>query len=324
MWAILEKGGSFRKTASQPTLLTSGTMSFRSPVSSKDGKKLFVIGYQSRGELVRYDSRSRQFVPYLSGMSAEGVSFSKDGMWITYVAYPDGTLWRSKVDGSERLQLTFEPLRAYMPRWSPDGRRIAFTTTTRGKPNQIYALSAEGGSPERLTADQRSHGSISWSPDGNSLAFGDTQTENAAAIHILDLRTRRVSTVPGSEGLITPRWSPDGRYLAAKAIDNSKLMGFDFKTSKWAEWAKPSDAVYVNWSRDGKFVYFNSALESEPAIYRLRVSDRKLERLVNLKELGRQASGVYASWTGLAPDDSPLALRDIGSQEIYALDWEAP
>jgi hypothetical protein len=43
-----------------------------------------------------------------------------------------------------------------------------------------------------------------------------------------------------------------------------------------------------------------------------------------LKELGRQASGVDASWTGLAPDDSPLALRDIGTQEIYALDWEAP
>ena len=96
-------------------------------------------------------------------------------------------------------------------------------------------VSAEGGSPEQLTADERNHGSGSWSPDGNSLAFGDHQTDNVAAIHILDLRTRRVSTVPGSEGLTTVRWSPDGRYLAAKTSDNSKLMGFDFKTGKWTD-----------------------------------------------------------------------------------------
>jgi Tol biopolymer transport system component len=324
VWAVPQKGGSFRKTISQPTLLTSGTMSFASPVSSKDGKKLFVIGDQSRGELVRYDSKSRQFVPYLSGISAEGVSFSRDGAWVTYVAYPEGTLWRSKVDGSERLQLCFEPMSALLPRWSPDGRRIAFVGITPGKPWQIYMVSAEGGSPEQLTADERNHGSGSWSPDGNSLAFGDHQTDNVAAIHILDLRTRRVSTVPGSEGLTTVRWSPDGRYLAAKTSDNSKLMGFDFKTGKWTEWAKIGLALYVNWSRDGKCLYFDSALESEPAFYRLRVSNHKLERVVSLKELGRQASGVDASWTGLAPDDSPLALRDIGTQEIYALDWEAP
>ena len=61
---------------------------------------------QLRGELVRYDSASHQFTPYLSGMSAMGVNFSRDGKWVTYVAYPEGTLWRSKVDGSERLQLT--------------------------------------------------------------------------------------------------------------------------------------------------------------------------------------------------------------------------
>jgi hypothetical protein len=130
--------------------------------------------------------------------------------------------------------------------------------------------------------------------------------------------------VPGSEGLTTVRWSPDGRYLAAKTSDNSKLMGFDFKTGRWTEWAKIGLALYVNWSRDGKYLYFDSALGGEPAFYRLRVSDHKLERLVSLKELGRQASGVDASWTGLAPDDSPLALRDIGTQEVYALDWEAP
>ena len=96
---------------------------------------------------MRYDAKSRQFVPYLSGISAEDVSFSRDGAWVAYLAYPEGTLWRSKVDGSERMQLTFLPLETVKPSWSPDGRRIAFAGRTLGKPSQIYLVSPEGRRP---------------------------------------------------------------------------------------------------------------------------------------------------------------------------------
>ena len=64
---------------------------------SKDGKKLFVSASNSdRGELMRYDSRSGEFAPFLGGISAEYLGFSKDGQWVAYVSYPEGTLWRSK------------------------------------------------------------------------------------------------------------------------------------------------------------------------------------------------------------------------------------
>jgi len=53
----------------------------------------------------------------------------------------------------------------------------------------------------------------------------------------------------------------------------------------------------------------------------VRVNDAKMERLFSLKSVRRTGT---AEWTGLAPDDSPLLLRDIGTEEIYALDWEAP
>jgi hypothetical protein len=106
--------------------------------------------------------------------------------------------------------------------------------------------------------------------------------------------------------------------------DGQKLLGFDFTTGSWTDWAKMSIG-YINWSRDGKFVYFDGVSAGETALFRLRVSDRKVDRLVGLKDLGRQAvDPVFGAWTGLAPDDSPLAVRDIGTQEIYALDWEAP
>jgi Tol biopolymer transport system component len=101
-------------------------------LASADGKKLFVIGEQSRGELVRYDRRTGQFLPYLSGISAHGVSFSPDGKWLAYVTYPESTLWRSRADGTERLQLTFPPNVAYQPYWSPDGKTIAFAGAAIG------------------------------------------------------------------------------------------------------------------------------------------------------------------------------------------------
>jgi hypothetical protein len=71
-------------------------------------------------------------------------------------------------------------------------------------------------------------------------------------------------------------------------------------------------------------VYFDSTGEGEPAFYRVQVKNQKLERVASLTEVKRPTLGGPTSWTGLAPDDSPLALRDISTFEIYALDWQLP
>lgn len=228
-------------------------MNFLAPLPSTDGKRLFVVGQQRRGELVRYDANSRQFVPYLSGISADRLDFSRDGEWVAYVAYPEGTLWRSRVDGSERQQLSFPPVQAYLPRWSPDGKRIAFFAAAPAKPRKIYVVSAEGGSAQQLLPGERKEADPSWSPDGNRLVFaGPPPMEGGApgstAIYLLDLRTHQVSTLPGSEGLFSPRWSPDGRYLAATPADSQTLLLFDFTTQKWVELARVG-VGYLVWAR---------------------------------------------------------------------------
>jgi Tol biopolymer transport system component len=100
--------------------------------------------------LLRYDTKAKQLVPYLSGISAMGLDFSRDGQWVAYNDASDGTMWRSKVDGTQKLQLVFPPMLAYLPRWSPDGQQIAFFGHPPGEPWQIYLVPAAGGSPELI------------------------------------------------------------------------------------------------------------------------------------------------------------------------------
>ena len=325
IWALREKSGLLRRASREPFKLTAGPLSYLSPVPSADGKKLFVVGAQARGELVRYDSQSRQFLPYLSGISAEGLSFSRDGQWVAYTTLPEGTLWRSRVDGSDSLQLTFPPMQAGLSSWSPDGTQIAFMATTPGKPWQIYLIPAGGGSAQQLTKGEHSHGDPTWSADGASLAFGTlTVSEagsNAMAVLRLDVKTRQTTTLPGSEGTFSPRWSPDGRYISAVSADSQKLLLFDTSNQKWTQLATISTA-FPEWSKDGKSICFES-WGAEAAFFRVRLSDHALEKIATPKGL-RRAPGTFGQWSGIAPDDAPVLLRDVGTQEVYALDWQTP
>jgi eukaryotic-like serine/threonine-protein kinase len=323
VWALNEHGGLFRSTRQEPAQLTTGPMNIGDPVPSRDGKKLFVRGWRPRGELVRYDARSGQFAPYLSGISAMGLDFSRDREWVAYNDGTDGTMWRSKVDGTQKLQLVSPPMQAYLPRWSPDGKQIAFFGHPPGEPWQIYVVPAAGGAPELIYRSGTNLADPSWSPDGKSLTFGENSLNNqGSTIYVLDMKTRNASKLPGSDGLFSPRWSPNGQYVAAITLDSLKLMLFDLTTQKWTDLAKIFVA-YPTWSRDGRYLYFDGILDYQEGYFRLQVSDRKLERILSLKGF-QAAGGAFGNWTGLAPDESPLFVRDASIQEIYALDWETP
>jgi Tol biopolymer transport system component len=303
--------------------LTSGPFEFRSPVAGKDEKEIFALAVNPRAEVIRYDSGSHKFAPYLDGISAEGLAFSPDRKWVAYTSFPDGTLWRSRVDGSERLQLSSPPMRVFMPRWSPDGTQIAFNAILPAPATwNIYLISSAGGSAERILPSEQSQVDVDWSPDGKSVIFGSAAEPNGA-IHILDLKSRRVSTLPGSAGYFSPHWSPDGRYISGTIAASSKLMLFDTSTQKWT---KPCDCQvgYPMWSHDGKYLYFQCTPAPGKAyrIVRFRISDRKIEDVAEISKIGRVTTGSWGQWFGLAPDDSPLLARDISTQEIYALEMQ--
>jgi Tol biopolymer transport system component/predicted Ser/Thr protein kinase len=324
LWAVREKGDWLHKVDKRPVQLPAGPLSFASPQPSADGKKIFAIGAQLRSELVRYDKKSGQFVPYLNGISAAEVSFSPDGQWVAYTSYPEGQLWRSRIDGSEKLQLTFssDSAASYL-RWSPDGTQITYISSQPGRPNQLCLVGRDGGSPRTLY-EASFLTRPSW-VDGTTVAFAEGFfIAEMREVKVLDLKTGKVSTLPGSKGLGLPVVSPDGRYLASSTIDGRKLRLYDFTTHAWQELALPS-VGFAEWSADSRYLYFDNGLSKDPAIYRLRLADRKVEQVVSLKDFRRAVfSANGATWMGLTPDGSPLLTRDTGTQEVYALDFEEP
>ena len=319
IWVMPEAHSIFHRKAKRPTRLTSEPLRFSNPVPSSDGKRLFVLGEEPRVELLRYDLQARRFDPYLRGLSAGPVDFSFDRKWIAYVSYPDMTLWRSRVDGSDKMQLTFPPVRAYEPRWSPDGSQIVFMDVQFDRPYKICLLSPTGGSPEVLVQADTSEADPTWMPDGKSIVFGKSDRTSNAAIYRLDLKTRKVSSIPDSNGLFSPRISPDGRYISALTSGQTKLMLFDTTTNRWSSLAEAERVGYNEWSHDGKYVYLRKNRGGAGELVRVRLKDRVLEHVLSLKDFP-QLSDPFAIWIGLTPDDAPLLMRDRSVQEIYALD----
>jgi Tol biopolymer transport system component len=325
IWSLREGPSILRKA--EPTQLTAGPLLFSNPTPSTDGKKLFVIGLQRRFDLINLDGRSQEFSIDLPGVSAGEADIRRNGESITYVAHPELTLWRSKTDGSSRTQLTYAPMQAHSPRWSPDGTQIAFVASRPGKPWKIFVMPAEGGTPREVTAGGHNQGDPTWTPKGDAIVFAgmlwlEYGTSTGPNIHIVDLKTLRMSDVPGSENLFSPRCSPDGRYVAALSADSTKLMLYDMTKKSWTQLAV-SRFGFENWSHDGKYLYAEDYSDNNDDFVRVNVTNGKEERLLGLKQIPR-GFDPWEFWVGLAPDDSLLLMRDRSTQEIYSLDVRYP
>jgi Tol biopolymer transport system component/DNA-binding winged helix-turn-helix (wHTH) protein len=323
-----ERHRGLRSPIKQPVQLTTGPMVWDDSIPSGDGKSILAVGTTLLGELDRFDKQSNQLQPYLGGISAEYVAFSKDGKYVAYVSFPEGILWRCNPDGTGLTQLTSPPLHPLIIQWSPDGQQILFEASAPdGKNHFIYVVPSQGGVPTRLIPDDTDQSTPSWLPDGKRIVYSTVHPGNSAPgplkINVLDLESHKITALPaGPETGWSPRVSPDGRYISFLGPYTADPMIFDFETQRYSvlQGLQPIKTLNFNlWSHDSKFLYF--VLERGPGgasgVYRIPVAGGKAERVVDLK--GFRHIGFYGLWMGLDPADAPMLLRDVGSQEIYAL-----
>lgn len=324
IWALPESWPR-RWFAHHPYQITNGPVSFSSPVVFADGKRLLAIGAHSRNLLYRYDPHQHAMFPFLPELSgATHVAFTADGKKVAWVSNSEGMLWASRLDGSQRIQLTSIPMQIYMMTWSPDGQKLAFMGKEAGKAWKIYSVSMDGSSAKMLQPEERSEADPSWSPDGHQIAFGRPTAymgEEAAdkAISIIDLTSGKVTELQGSKGLFSPRWSPNGQYLAAITLDQRKLRICNLATQQWTE----IPAISIDnpvWSADSRSIYYHSFMEPNLPIYKLDWQTRKQEKIFQLSDIQISDAADY-SFQGVTPDGSPILAVSLWSADIYQLAW---
>ena len=323
IWTRREKESWFYTVSGQPAPLTLGPFSYRGPFAGRDGK-LYARTEVERGELLRFDGKQNEFVALPSGIPARTASFSPDGQWIAYSGLPDPNLWRSRSDGQERMQLTTNFLQTAMPAWSPDGRTIAFMgRQTTGTKWTIHVVGAGGGAARVLFSDGANDAEPAWSPDGKRLAYCHwLERPDEMGIYEVEVASPKPAMIQGSAGMAQPRWSPDGKMLVAVRIAEGWLELLDPASGRRRELTRYPSA-YPNWSRDGRFVYFTTRDGGGRIVRRVRIADGAVEDVADLTGAG-QGRSFLGDWIGLGPDDSPLVVRNLSTEDIFAWDFDAP
>jgi Tol biopolymer transport system component/DNA-binding winged helix-turn-helix (wHTH) protein len=305
-----------------PTRLTDGPLQFQSPVAARSGSRIFFLGTDARSQLETVSSTGE--VTPVKGFLASAVrtDTTRDGKWIAWTD-SSGRLWRAHADGSELLQLTPDSLDVFLARWSPDGKQLALMAREPGHAWQIYLTSSDGGDLQPLLKEQRNAGDPSWSPDGKSLVFGRVNDamgkENAPRkLQVLHLDTGQVNAVPGSDGLFSPRWSPDGRYIVALSLDQRQVRLFTVATQSWTTLPVASGADPI-WAADSKSVFVHASLDPDQPIDRISVPDGRVQQIARLAD-SRENDAVDYVFGGLTPDSRPLIRARIFTGNFYSLD----
>jgi len=177
---------------------------------------------------------------------------SPGGRWVAYVVTRNdrkadearGAIWMVSWDGRQRLALTASAAGTGKPRWSPDGRYLAFIATPAGSvKGQIMLLDRRGGDARPLTSVSGDIDDYAWSPDGKRLAFAMQQGAESSAhpkpividalhfkedgtgylgaarrrhLYLVDVESKHVEPLTSDPAFDEdlPAWSPDGRRIA--------------------------------------------------------------------------------------------------------------
>ncbi len=292
--------------------LTGNQLNITDATPARDSKSLYALGRVEAGAMQVFDPRAGKLVPFLGGLPASQLVVSPDRQWMAYTEYPSGHLWKSRLDGSEAVQLTNVP--GCMEQWSPDGKWIAYSDWRK-----IYRVSADGGAPEKLMMEGDNEVIPTWSPDGKSIIFnrfdGFSQPDG---LYILDLKTRKVTPMAGGEKFYIPAWSPDGRYLLAMAREPLRMVIYAVKTKQWRTLMQfDAPEGFYAWSPDSRSIYF-SQTQTHAGMYRVSVPDGIRKRVSDIPDTTVQNE----AFVSVTADEQPAIMSYAGAEQVYSLQWK--
>lgn len=268
---------------------------------SPDGKQfLFTRIYQGRMELAVQPvagGDAQALVKPAPGLPHFDGDYTRDGQKIAYVhdilQGTDGKLQinQCKADGTQPEVIVPNQAFEESPRWSPDGKRLAFVSTRDGN-QEIYTCAPGGKEVKRLTSHPGFDHHPSWSPDGGRIAFISSR-EGPESLWVMrsdGTELRRVTRFDGLESW--PAWHPDGRRIAVarNRAGQSDLVLVDAgpgtgkpgdRTGQGAREMPlvehPAQDVFPAFSPDGKRLAFLSDRRAGWAIYTVPVPEKGWE-----------------------------------------------
>jgi Tol biopolymer transport system component/DNA-binding winged helix-turn-helix (wHTH) protein len=324
VWASRQPSGFSLRARRQPVELTHGPVAYRSLAGTGDSDRFFALGTHPEYQLLRINPRSDESEVILPDAGATDVDVTPDGEWLVYSLRENGALWKSRRNGRERVELTALPPGALAPQWSPNGKEVLFTAFFLTKRPRLYLVPSNGGTPRALWENSSAGSTRSgdWSPDGKQILF-DYFEKDSSDLRMLSRDSGKVDKVAGSDGLIGPRWSPDGKHIAALKAKTYEILLYDVAARKWSVLTEATNAQGMRWSADGNFVYYQEMGDPEQSVYRIRRGRSVPEKVIGFGDfLGSMASQCH--FTGVAPDGSVYATVDRGGTDLYALDLKLP
>jgi len=239
---------------------------------------------------------------------------------IAFTSTRDGNdeIYVMTMEGARPINLTHHLSSDVDPTWSPDGRRIAFSSTRASTGNgfAIWVMNADGTGLIRLTDDPIGSEQAAWSPDGKRIAFMTSRDFNME-VYVMNSDGSEVMNLSRHPaGDEQPAWSPDGRHIAF--VSNRDLdieiyvMNADGTEPRRLTHSRGMDYEPA-WSPDGRRIAFWSLRDGDSDIYVTNVDGTGTTRLTH-----HRAGDYQPTWTQVGSEILFHSTRD-GASEIYVM-----
>ena len=288
---------------------------------ARDGRRLAYVNQSETGNIYRVD-----FDPVRESVTGQPVAVthdswlalgphvSPDGQWLAFSTWKKPfDLFVSRADGSALRQLTDDEHRDNFPRWSPDGKRLAFMSNRSGT-TQIWTIAPDGSGLRQLTY-LRGPGWVPypvWSPDGARLAFsGDRSTVIMEVAKPWDERSLELLPMmaPTEVWFSAFSWSPDGRLLAGTLTGAAGSAGVSVYSFDTRQYRRFTDfGALPCWLSDGRRLLFWRS----SSIYLLDTHSGKAREILSVAPSGVRALAPSPDarhvYFGLQSDEADIWL----------------